>query len=63
MLRLGHVAILFPSGDGPRRDGSEPARHPLFIALLHPRVFRPLSSWALRRLHREPLDVTLGSVP
>jgi glycosyltransferase 2 family protein len=25
------------------------------LALLHPRVFRPLSTWLLARLHREPL--------
>ena len=33
---------------------------PVLIALLHPRVFAPLSAWALRLLRRPPLDVTLG---
>lgn len=33
---------------------------PLLVALMHPRVFGPLSRWALRLLRREPLDVTLG---
>ena len=32
---------------------------PLSAALLHPRVFGPLSSWALRRVRREPLGVLL----
>ena len=55
------VAILFPFWETDRgATGLSLLAIPLFIALLHPRVFRPLSSWALRRLHREPLDVTLG---
>ena len=33
---------------------------PVLIALLHPRVFAPLSAWVLRVLRRPPLDVTLG---
>ena len=33
---------------------------PVLVALLHPRVFAPLSAWALRLLRRPPLDVTLG---
>ena len=33
---------------------------PVLIALLHPRVFAPLSAWVLRLLRRPPLDVTLG---
>ncbi len=32
---------------------------PVLIALMHPRVFAPLSAWALRLLRRPPLDVTL----
>ncbi len=55
------VAVLFPFWETDRgATGLSLLAIPLFIALLHPRVFRPLSSWALRRLHREPLDVTLG---
>jgi hypothetical protein len=30
------------------------------LALIHPRVFRPLSTWALRRAGREPLSEFLG---
>jgi len=55
------VAVLFPFWETDRgATGLSLLAIPLFIVLLHPRVFRPLSSWALRRLHREPLDVTLG---
>ena len=55
------VAILFPFWETDRGyTALSLLAIPLFIALLHPRVFLPLSSWALRRLHREPLDVTLG---
>jgi hypothetical protein len=31
---------------------------PVILAVLHPRVFRGLSTWALRRLGREPVAVT-----
>ena len=55
------VAVLFPFWETDRgATGLSLLAIPLFIILLHPRVFRPLSSWALRRVHREPLDVTLG---
>ena len=55
------VAVLFPFWETDRGyTALSLLAIPLFIVLLHPRVFRPLSSWALRRLHREPLDVTLG---
>jgi hypothetical protein len=33
---------------------------PLGLALLHPRVFRPLSTWVLTRVHREPLGALLS---
>jgi hypothetical protein len=33
---------------------------PLGLALLHPRLFAPLSTWALRKAHREPLEVFLS---
>lgn len=34
---------------------------PLGLALLHPRIFGPLSAWALRKVHREPLPRLLGT--
>ena len=34
---------------------------PVGLALLHPRVFRPLSRWGLTRLRREPLSVFLST--
>lgn len=34
---------------------------PLGLALLHPRIFGPLSSWALRKAGREPLPRLLGT--
>lgn len=36
---------------------------PLALALLHPRVFGPLTGWALRRARREPLPRLLGTRP
>jgi glycosyltransferase 2 family protein len=33
---------------------------PVLVALMHPRVFRPLAGRALRLVHRAPLEVTLG---
>jgi glycosyltransferase 2 family protein len=55
------VAVLFPFWEYDRGvTALSLIAIPLFIVLLHPRVFRPLSSWALRLLHRRPLDVTLG---
>lgn len=33
---------------------------PLVLVLAHPRAFGPLSSWALRKLGREPLPATLS---
>lgn len=32
---------------------------PLILVPLHPRIFRPLSGWALRKARREPLDTFL----
>lgn len=32
---------------------------PLGLILLHPRIFGPMSSWALRKLRREPLPILL----
>jgi glycosyltransferase 2 family protein len=43
----------------------QPARYavlvliPLVLAVLHPKVFEPLTDWALRKLGREPLPRTL----
>ena len=55
------VAVLFPFWEYKRGvTALSLIAIPLFIVLLHPRVFRPLSAWGLRRLHRPPLDVTLG---
>jgi hypothetical protein len=55
--------------DLPRLEG-QPARYailvvvPLALVVLHPRVFRPLADFALRKLGRQPLPATLpfGSV-
>ena len=54
------VAILFPFWE--YRSGSTALSLlaiPALIALLHPRVFGPVSAWTLRLLRRPPLDVTL----
>ena len=50
--------------DLPRLD-DQPARYailvvvPLALVVLHPRVFRPLADFALRKLGRQPLPATL----
>ena len=36
---------------------------PLGLLALHPRVFGPLSAWALRKARREPLPILLGPRP
>lgn len=48
------------------RLSNQPARFailalvPIIVAVLHPRVFRPLADFVLRKLGREPLPSTLG---
>ncbi len=55
------VAVLFPFWEyRPAVTALSLIVIPLLVALMHPRVFGPLAGWVLRRLHRAPLDVTLG---
>jgi glycosyltransferase 2 family protein len=55
------VAILFPFWEyHPGFTALSLLAIPALVALLHPRVFGPVSAWTLRRLRRPPLDVTLG---
>lgn len=55
------MAILFPFWEyRPGATALSLIAIPVLIALLHPRVFAPVSAWALRVLRRPPLDVTLG---
>jgi len=55
------MALLFPFWEyRPGVTGLSLIAIPVLMALLHPRVFGPLSAWALRLLRRPPLDVTLG---
>jgi hypothetical protein len=55
------MAILFPFWEyHPGATALSLIAIPALIALLHPRVFAPLSAWTLRLLRRPPLDVTLG---
>lgn len=55
------VAVLFPFWEyRPGVTALSLVAIPVIVALLHPRVFGPLAGWALRVLHREPLEVTLG---
>lgn len=55
------VAVLFPFWEyRPGVTALSLLAIPVIVALLHPRVFGPLAGWALRVLHREPLEVTLG---
>jgi uncharacterized membrane protein YbhN (UPF0104 family) len=55
------VAVLFPFWEyHPGVTALSLIAIPALVALMHPRVFRPLAGWALRLLHRAPLEVTLG---
>lgn len=55
------VAVLFPFWEyRPGVTALSLIAIPVLIVLLHPRVFGPLAGWALRLLHRPPLEVTLG---
>jgi len=55
------MALLFPFWEyHPGATALSLVAIPVLMALLHPRVFAPLSAWALRLLRRPPLDVTLG---
>ena len=54
------MAVLFPFWEyHPGATALSLIAIPVILALLHPRVFAPLSAWALRVLRRPPLDVTL----
>ena len=55
------VAVLFPFWEyRPGITALSLIAIPVLIVLMHPRVFGPLAGWALRLLHRAPLEVTLG---
>jgi len=55
------VAVLFPFWEyRPGVTALSLIAIPVLIALMHPRVFGPVAGWALRLLHRAPLEVTLG---
>ena len=55
------VAVLFPFWEyRPGVTALSLVAIPVLIVLMHPRVFGPLAGWALRLLHRPPLEVTLG---
>jgi hypothetical protein len=55
------VAVLFPFWEyHPGVTALSLIAIPVLVALMHPRVFAPLAGWALRLLHRPPLEVTLG---
>jgi len=54
------VAVLFPFWEyHPGLTALSLLAIPVLIALMHPRVFGPLASRALRVFHRPPLEVTL----
>ena len=55
------VAVLFPFWEyRPGVTALSLLAVPVLVALIHPRVFGPVAGWALRLLHRPPLEVTLG---
>ena len=55
------VAVLFPFWEyRPGVTALSLLAIPVLVALMHPRVFGPLAGWALRLLHRPPLEVTVG---
>ena len=54
------VAVLFPFWQyRPGVTALSLVAIPVLVALMHPRVFRPLAGWALRLVRRPPLEVTL----
>lgn len=54
------VAVLFPFWEyRPGVTALSLLAIPVLVTLMHPRVFRPLAGWALRAVHRPPLEVTL----
>jgi len=54
------VAVLFPFWEyRPGVTALSLLAIPVLVALMHPRVFRPLAGWALRLVHRPPLEVSL----
>lgn len=54
------VAVLFPFWEyRPGVTALSLLAIPILVALMHPRVFRPVAGWALRMMHRPPLEVTL----
>jgi len=55
------VAVLFPFWEyRPGTTALSLIAIPVFVALMHPRLFGPLASRLLRLLHRPPLDVTVA---
>ena len=55
------VAVLFPFWEyRPGVTALSLIAIPVLVVLMHPRAFGPLAGWALRLLHRSPLEVTLG---
>jgi uncharacterized membrane protein YbhN (UPF0104 family) len=54
------VAVLFPFWEyRPGVTALSLLAVPVLVALMHPRVFRPLAGWALRLARRPPLEVSL----
>jgi glycosyltransferase 2 family protein len=55
------VAVLFPFWEyRPGVTALSLIAIPVLVALMHPRLFRPVAGWALRLFRRPPLDVTIG---
>jgi uncharacterized membrane protein YbhN (UPF0104 family) len=55
------VAVLFPFWEyRPGVTALSLIAIPVLVALMHPRVFGLVAGWALRLMHRAPLEVTLG---
>jgi uncharacterized membrane protein YbhN (UPF0104 family) len=55
------VAVLFPFWEyRPGVTALSLIVIPVLVVLMHPRAFGPVAGWALRLLHRAPLEVTLG---
>ncbi|NLE23514.1 MAG: hypothetical protein GX624_12160 [Actinobacteria bacterium] len=55
------VAVLFPFWEyRPGVTALSLLAIPVLVAFMHPRVFGPVAGWALRLLHRPPLEVTLS---
>ena len=57
----GVGGVIFLASGAGRADGAWAALlAPLLLAVLHPRIFGPASSWGLAKLKREPLDALLS---